>query len=303
VKEAGGEPLLEILKDYLREKRMLLVLDNFEQVLEAAPMVTELLSAAPRLTVLATSCIPLRLYGEHEFTVPPLSLPDPKHPQPVEHLTQYEGVRLFIERAKAVKADFSVTNNNALAVAKICAHLDGLLLAIELAAARIKLLPPQAMLTRLGNRLKLLTGGARDLPERQRTLRGTIKWSHELLDEGEKMLFAGLAVFAGGCTLEAMEAVCDAEGDLSLDHALEGASSLLEKSLLRREEGSEESEPRFSMLETISECTRAPGRERGSRRDRQAARRILPGAGGRSRAEGTGTGGGDVAESPGNRAR
>jgi hypothetical protein len=172
VKEAGGEPLLEILKDYLREKRMLLVLDNFEQVLEAAPMVTELLSAAPRLTVLATSCIPLRLYGEHEFTVPPLSLPDPKHPQPVEHLTQYEGVRLFIERAKTVKADFSVTNNNALAVAEICAHLDGLPLAIELAAARIKLLPPQAMLTRLGHRLKLLTGGARDLPERQRTLRG-----------------------------------------------------------------------------------------------------------------------------------
>jgi tetratricopeptide (TPR) repeat protein len=146
-----------------------------------------------------------------------------------------------------------VTKENALAVAKICAHLDGLPLAIELAAVRIKLLPPQAILVRLGNRLKLLTGGARDLPERQRTLRATIEWSHELLDEGEKILFARLAVFAGGCTLEAMEAVCDAEGGLPLDDALEGASLLLEKSLLRQEEGSEESEPRFSMLETISE--------------------------------------------------
>jgi predicted ATPase/class 3 adenylate cyclase/DNA-binding CsgD family transcriptional regulator len=252
VREAGREPLIESLKEYLREKHMLLVLDNFEQVLEAAPMVTELLSAAPHLTIVATSRIPLRLYGEHEFAVPPLSLPEPKHPQPVERLTQYEAVRLFIERAKAVKADFSVTNENALAVAEICAHLDGLPLAIELAAARIKLLSPQAMLARLGNRLKFLTGGARDLPERRRTLRGTIEWSHELLDEGEKKLFARLAVFYGGCTLGAMEAVCDAEGDLPVDDVLEGASSLLDKSLLRQEEGPE-SEPRFSMLETIGE--------------------------------------------------
>jgi predicted ATPase/DNA-binding CsgD family transcriptional regulator len=203
--------------------------------------------------VLATSRTVLRIYGEQEFTVPPLELPDPKHPQPVERLTQYEAVRLFVERAQAANADFSITNENAPAVVEICAHLDGLPLAIELAAARIKLLPPQAMLSRLSNRLKLLTGGARDLPERQRTLRATIEWSHELLDEGEKILFARLAVFAGGFTLEAMESVCDAEGDLPLEDALEGASLLLGKSLLRQEEGSEESEPRFSMLETISE--------------------------------------------------
>ena len=253
VTETSGRTPEEALKDYLRNKEMLLVMDNFEQVVEAAPLVGELLSACPALKVLATSRTVLRIYGEQEFTVPPLELPDPKHLQPVERLTQNEAVRLFVDRAQAAKADFSVTNDNALAVAEICAHLDGLPLAIELAAARIKLLPLQAMLSRLGNRLKLLTGGARDLPERQRTLRATIEWSHELLDEGEKLLFARLAVFAGGCTLEAMEAVCDAEGDLPVDDALEGASSLLEKSLLRQEEGPEESEPRFSMLETISE--------------------------------------------------
>ncbi len=191
MKEAAGEPLLEILKDYLREKRMLLVLDNVEQVLEAAPMVTELLSTAPRLTVVATSRIPLRLYGEHEFAVPPLSLPDRKDPQPVERLTQYEAVRLFIERAKAVKADFSVTNENALAVAEICAHLDGLPLAIELAAARIKLLPLEAMRTRLGNRLKFLTGGARDLPERQRTLRAPSSGATSCLTKAKRYCSPG----------------------------------------------------------------------------------------------------------------
>jgi predicted ATPase/class 3 adenylate cyclase/DNA-binding CsgD family transcriptional regulator len=253
ITETGGRTPEEALKDYLRNKEILLVLDNFEQVVEAAPLVSELLSACLALKVLVTGRTVLRIYGEWEFSVPPLKVPDLKLPQPVERLTQYEAVRLFVERAQAAKADFSVTNENALAVAEICAHLDGLPLAIELAAARIKLLPPQAMLARLGNRLKLLTGGARDLPERQRTLRATMEWSHELLDEGEKILFARLAVFAGGCTLEAMEAVCDAEGDLPLDDALDGASSLLEKSLLRQEERSEESEPRFSMLETIRE--------------------------------------------------
>ena len=177
VKEAGDQPLLENLENYLDVKRMLLLVDNFEQVLEAAPMVTELLSAAPNLKVLATSRIPLRLYGEHEYSVPPLALPDPKRPPPVERLTHYEAVRLFVERVKAAKADFSVTNDNAPAVAEICHRLDGLPLAIELAAARIKVLSPQKMLERLGNRLKLLTGGARDLPERQRTLRSTIEWS------------------------------------------------------------------------------------------------------------------------------
>jgi predicted ATPase/class 3 adenylate cyclase len=254
VKETGGQPLLKSLEYYLREKHILLVLDNFEQVLEAAPMVSELLSAAPNLKVLATSRISLGLYGEYEYSVPPLDLPDLERAPSVERLSQYEAVRLFVERAQAAKADFSVTNENAPAVAEICHRLDGLPLAIELAAARIKLLTPQAMLARLGNRLKLLTGGARDLPERQRTLRGTIRWSYELLEEGEKVLFARLAVFSGGGTLEAIEAICDAEGDLPVD-VLDGVSSLVDKSLLRQEE-EEGGEPRFVMLETIYEYAR-----------------------------------------------
>jgi predicted ATPase/class 3 adenylate cyclase len=254
VKEIGEQPLDESLKDYLSERRLLLVLDNFEQVLEAAPAVTELLAGAPGLKVLATSRAPLGLYGEHEFPVPPLSMPDLKRPPPLERLTQYEAVGLFVERAQAVKPDFKVTNDSAPAVAEICVRLDGLPLAIELAAARIKMLPPKAMLQRLGSRLKLLTGGARDLPERQRTLRATIEWSHALLDEGEQLLFARLAVFSGGRTLEAIEAICDTKGDLPVE-AFEGVSSLLDKSLLRQEE-SPEGEPRFVMLETIHEFAR-----------------------------------------------
>ena len=253
VRESGDQTLIEGVKDYLKDKRLLLVLDNFEQVLEAAPLAGELLSA-PRLKVLATSRIPLGVYGEHEYAVPPLAIPDPKRLPGLEALSQYEAVRLFIERARAAKVDFAVTNENAPAVAEICARLDGLPLAIELAAARVKLLPPNAMLGRLGRRLKLLTGGARDLPERQRTLRGAIEWSHTLLDEGEKSLFARMAIFSGGRTLEAVEAVCDAEGDLPVD-TFEGVSSLLDKSLVRKEEGPED-EPRFIMLETIHEYAR-----------------------------------------------
>jgi predicted ATPase len=236
VKEAGGQPLLESLEFYLGEKHILLLVDNFEQVLEAAPMVTEMISSAPNLKVLATSRIPLRLYGEHEYSVPPLALPDPERPPSVERLTQYEAVRLFVERARAAKADFSVTSDNAPAVAEICYRLDGLPLAIELAAARIKVLSPQKMLGRLSNRLKLLTGGASDLPERQRTLRSTIEWSYGLLEEAEKMLFIRLAVFAGGRTLEAIEAICDAEGNLPVD-VLDGLASLVDESLLKQEEG------------------------------------------------------------------
>jgi predicted ATPase/Tfp pilus assembly protein PilF len=254
VKEIGEQQLAETLKDFLSERRLLLILDNFEQVLGAAPTVTELLAGAPSLKVLATSCTSLRLYGEHEFPVPPLTLPDLKRPPPLERLTQYEAVGLFVERAQALKPDFKVTNDSAPAVAEICVRLDGLPLAIELAAARIKMLPPRAMLDRLSSRLKLLTGGARDLPEHQRTLRGTIEWSHALLDEGEQLLFARLAVFSGGRTLEAIEAICDAEGDLPMD-TFEGISSLLDKSLLRQEEGPNE-EPRFVMLETIHEYAR-----------------------------------------------
>jgi predicted ATPase/class 3 adenylate cyclase len=252
VKEMGGRPVLETLTDYLREKQLLLILDNFEQVLEAAPIVSELLSAAPNLKVLATSRIPLRLYGEHEYSVPSLALPDLQRAPSGERLTQYEAVRLFIERAQAVRADFSVTNVNAPAIAEICHRLDGLPLAIELAAPVIRVLSPQAMLTRLGNRLKLLKGGPRDLPTRQQTLRGTIDWSYELLEEEEKTLFGRLSVFSGGRTLEAIEEICDPQGDLDI---LEGIESLVEKSLLRQEEGVG-GESRFVMLETVHEFAR-----------------------------------------------
>jgi predicted ATPase len=254
VRETADQPLDESLKDYLHERRLLLVLDNFEQVLEAAPQVTELLAEGPGLKVLATSRTPLRLYGEKAYAVPPLSVPDVRHLPDLKALSQYEAVRLFIERAKSAKVDFEVTGESAPAVAEICVRLDGLPLAIELAAARITMLPPKAMLQRLSSRLKLLTGGARDLPERQRTLRATIEWSFALLEEGEQLLFGRLAVFSGGRTLQAIEAICDAEGDLPVD-AFEGVSSLLDKSLLRQEEGPG-GEPRFVMLETVHEFAR-----------------------------------------------
>jgi len=263
LKESAGQPLEESLEAYLRKRKLLLILDNFEQVLEGAPVVGDLLGSCPELKVLVTSRIPLRLYGEKEYPVPPLELPDPVRLPPLERLTQYEAVRLFVERAMAVKPDFGVTNENAPAVAEICARLDGLPLAIELAAARTKLLPPEALLSRLGNRLKLLTGGARNLPARQQTLRGTIDWSYDLLDEDEKSLFGGLSVFAGGSTLEAIEEICDPEGNLD---ALEGVGSLLEKSLLRREEGSGV-ESRFVMLETVHEYAREKLEESGEAED------------------------------------
>jgi predicted ATPase/class 3 adenylate cyclase len=260
LRESGDVPLEDLLKEYVGHRKLLLLLDNFEQILSAVPLVGELLSAAPRLKVLATSRIPLGIYGEHDYAVTPLSVPDTKRLPPIEVLSQYEAVRLVIERAGAAKAGFEITSENAPAVAEICVRLDGLPLAIEL-AARVRLLPPKVLLTRLANRLKLLTGGAKDLPARQRTLRGAIEWSHDLLEEGERTLFARLAVFSGGRTLEAIEAICDAEGDLPVD-ALEGVSSLLDKSLLLREETSEE-ESRFVMLETIHEYAREKLHESG----------------------------------------
>jgi predicted ATPase/class 3 adenylate cyclase len=253
--EGGAQSPEELLEGYLRDRQTLVLLDNFEQVLEAALVVDRLLSTAAGLKILATSRTPLGLYGEYEFPIPPLSLPDPESLPPLENLTEYAAVRLFVERASAVRPDFSLAEDNAPAVVEICERLDGLPLAIELAAARIKLLPPQVLLDRLGNRLKILTGGARNLPERQRTLRNAIEWSYGLLDEGEKILFGRLGVFSSGATLEAMEAVCDAEGDLTTD-VFEGASSLLDKSLLRQEEGAG-GEPRFVMLETIHEFANA----------------------------------------------
>jgi predicted ATPase/class 3 adenylate cyclase/DNA-binding CsgD family transcriptional regulator len=258
--ETADRPLEEGLKEYLREKKLLLLLDNFEQILEGASLVRELLSVCPNLMVLATSRTPLGIYGEREYPVPPLSLPDTARLPSLEDLTQYEAVRLFIERASDARPDFSITNENASAVAEICARLDGLPLAIELAAARVKVLTPEKMLERLSDRLKVLTGGARDLPERQRTLRATMEWSHALLEEGEKLLFARLSVFAGGRTLEAIEAICDAEDDLPVD-ILDAVESLVDKGLLREEETG--GEPRFYMLETVHEYAREKLEESG----------------------------------------
>jgi predicted ATPase/DNA-binding SARP family transcriptional activator/DNA-binding CsgD family transcriptional regulator len=261
VKERPGQPFPVTLGEFLRAKQTLLVVDNCEHLLEAtAGLVDLLLDSCSRLRILATSREALDVMGEVRWTVPPLSVPEPQDtpssedPSSFEVLEGYESVRLFIERAQAAKGDFEVTNESAPAVAEICWKLDGLPLAIELAAARIKLLPPRAMLERLDSRLKLVTGGARNLPVRQRTLRGTIEWSYTLLEEGERVLFARLAVFSGGRTLEAIEAICDAKGVLAVD-TLDGVSSLLDKSLLRQEEGLVD-EPRFVMLETIHEFAR-----------------------------------------------
>jgi DNA-binding SARP family transcriptional activator len=208
VREKEDQPLLHRLKTHLQEKQLLLLLDNFEHLLAAAPVVAELLAAAPGLKVLVTSRAVLRLRGEHEFPVPPLAVPDLKRLPAFEALSQYAAVALFIQRAVAVRPGFRVTNANAPSVAEICHQLDGLPLAIELAAARIKLFSPEALLPQLERRLTLLVGGARDLPERQQTLRDAIQWSYDLLTEGEQQLFQGLSIFAGGFTLAAAEAVC-----------------------------------------------------------------------------------------------
>jgi predicted ATPase/DNA-binding CsgD family transcriptional regulator len=251
INEAGDRSSLEGLKDHLRDRRLLLLLDNFEQVTEAAPAVAEVLGACPDLKVLATSRERLHLSGEHEYPVPPLGLPDPDRASDPDALSRYDAVALFVERAQAAKPDFRLDEANAAAVAETCLRLDGLPLAIQLAAARVKLLSPQAMLGRLHRCLEVLVGGARDVPTRQQTLRGTLRWSHELLSRSERVLFRRLGVFVGGCSLEATEAVCgipgEAEGEL-----LETLEALIDKSLLRAEEvlGGE---PRFSMLETVRE--------------------------------------------------
>jgi predicted ATPase/transcriptional regulator with XRE-family HTH domain len=215
VKELGGAPLLDRLKEVLRDKHMLLVLDNFEHVAAAAPCITELLAAVPDLKVLVTSRAVLHLSGELEFLVPPLALPDPQHLSAIETLAQCDAVALFIARTQAANQAFELTPANAGAVAAICQRLDGLPLAIELAAARVKLFPVHALLARLDNRLAFLTGGARDLATRQQTIRNTIDWSYQLLASHEQTLFARLGVFVGGFTVEAAEAVCNADGDLS----------------------------------------------------------------------------------------
>jgi predicted ATPase/serine/threonine protein kinase len=253
IREAGGQSPLEILKENLRDSRrppMLLVMDNFEHLIQAAPTVAALLAMGTNLKIMVTSRAALHVYGEHEFPVPPLALPDSRSMPPVEILSQYPAVALFVQRAVAVKPDFELNRENAPAVTEICARLDGLPLAIELAAARVKVLSPSSMRTRLASRLQLLTGGARDLPQRQQTLRAAMDWSYDLLSPAEQKLFRRLSVFVGGCNLEGVEAVCDTKRDLDLD-LLDGMASMVDKSLVQVEQAKGES--RFVMLETIRE--------------------------------------------------
>ena len=251
VREAGDRPILDGVKEHLRDRELLGVVDNFEQVAEAGPVLEELLGAAARLRVLVTSRVVLSLRGEQEFAVPPLPVPDPDRlPGDLADLEALAAVRLFDERAAAASPRFALTAANAPVVAEISARLDGLPLAIELAATRTKVLAPEQILDRLKRRLSLLTSGPRSLPERQQTLRAAIAWSYDLLSEAERRLFARLSVFTGGWTFEAAEAVCDPEA-LGLD-ALDGLTSLVDQSLARRAEPPGRP-PRFSMLETIRE--------------------------------------------------
>jgi predicted ATPase/DNA-binding CsgD family transcriptional regulator len=241
---------MEYLKTFLREKQSLLLLDNFEQVGDAAPAIAELLAACPRLKILVTSRAALHLSGEHELPLPPLALPDSTSPLPIHELTQYAAIALFLQRAMAIKPDFDVTTINVQTIAMICRRLDGLPLAIELAAARIKLLPPQALLQRLIHPLNVLTGGRQNAPERHQTLRNTIAWSYHLLNTVEQQLFRRVSVFVGSCSLEAIEALYSSYPDRTT-LVLDGVSSLIDKSLLRQIEHG--NEPRVVMLETIRE--------------------------------------------------
>ncbi|MDP9369096.1 MAG: NB-ARC domain-containing protein [Chloroflexota bacterium] len=247
IHQAGDRPLVEHLASVLRERHLLLLLDNFEQIVDAAALVTNILAACPSLTVLVTSRTTLRVSGEHVFPVSPLALPDPEEGATAEVVGRAEAVRLFLTRAAAVRPGLALTDENASLVADICRRLDGLPLAVELAAARSNVLPPVALLARLGQRLPLLTGGPRDAPARLRTMRDAIAWSHGLLSPEEQVLFGRLAVFTGGFTMEAAQAVA---GDAV--QVLDGVSSLVSASLLRQEEGLD-GEPRFAMLETIRE--------------------------------------------------
>jgi predicted ATPase len=261
------------LQAYLRPRRLLLALDNFEQVIGAAPLLAGLLAAARGLVVLATSRSVLRLSGEHEFPVPPLPVPPAGAASDPADLQQYASVSLFTERARAADPGFELTSGNAGAVAEICRRLDGLPLAVELAAARVRLLPPQALASRLDERFSLLTGGARDLPQRQQTLRNTLEWSFGLLPAGEQALFARLGVFAGSFSLPAAEAVgVGSPGQDQAGPVMDTLGSLVDSSLVRPHTGG--GEPRFSLLETIREYALDRLREGGEwtrAHDRHAA--------------------------------
>jgi predicted ATPase len=251
VHDAGEAPLEDTLADALGERELLLVLDNFEHLLPAAGLLSDLLESAPRLKLVVTSRTLLRISGEHEFVVPPLALPSaPGRGTTASALARVEAVALFVQRARAVRPEMTVTDANSATVAEICRRLDGLPLALELAAARVKVLSLDALLERLDNRLSVLTGGGRDQPSHKQTLRATIAWSHDLLSRDEQALFARLAVFRGGFTLDAAEAV--ARADQPDYDVLEHLASLLDKSLLMRGTGCD-GEARFAMLATVNE--------------------------------------------------
>ncbi|GAC1427858.1 MAG: hypothetical protein PVS3B3_17790 [Ktedonobacteraceae bacterium] len=247
---AGERPLVVRLKEFLAEKRVLLLLDNFEQVVVAALFLVDLLAHCQQVKALVTSRFLLQVRGEYEFPVPPLVLPDPQQRETIEKVAQYPSVMLFIQRALAIKPTFQLNETNVQSIAKLCIRLEGLPLAIELAAAHIKLLPPLTLLARLEHRLPLLTGGAQDLPERQQTLRNTIRWSYELLSLDEQRLFRSIAIFTGGCTLDAIETLLHRAG-LTIN-VFDGVTALLNKSLLRQFEQAN-GEPRLYMLETLRE--------------------------------------------------
>lgn len=248
LREEGGKPLIDYLKDYLSDRKMLLVIDNFEQVVEAAPQVGELIAAAPELKILVTSRELLRLTGEIEYQVPPLDLPNIDDSS-FEELSSNEALMLFAARARNAKPAFSLTPDNIADAVAICSRLEGLPLAIELAAARVKLLSPGALLSRLENRLDLLTGGSRDLPERQRTMRGAVAWSYDLLTEEEKAGFRELSVFSGGFRIEAADRICSEQKGTSL---LDIIGSLIDKSLIVQKDLSD-GESRFRMLDVVRE--------------------------------------------------
>jgi predicted ATPase/DNA-binding CsgD family transcriptional regulator len=264
IQEIGAQPILEQVKVVLRSRHFLLLLDNFEQVVTAAPLIEEILEVCPRLKVVVTSREVLHLQAEREFPVPPLGLPNLNQLPEDEALTQYAAVALFVQRARASLPTFQLTRTNAHAVAEICVRLDGLPLAIELAAARIKVLPPQALLARLSQLFQVLTGGARTLPLRHQTLHNALQWSYDLLDGKDQRLFRRLSVFAGGWTLEAVEALEKTlnEDETSTLSVLDGVASLLDKSLLvqRAREGKE---PRLIMLRTVREYALELLRESG----------------------------------------
>jgi predicted ATPase/DNA-binding XRE family transcriptional regulator len=254
VHEIPDRPPAMSIKEFLRNRQLLLVLDNIEQVADGALLVTQLLDEAFRLKIILTSRSALHAYGEHDFVVPSLALPDLTQLPPLDSLFEYEAVRLFVERAQAVDSGFAMNSANAAAIAEICHRLDGLPLAIELAAARTRLMSPQAMLGRLGvggGQLRLLTGGPRTLPLRQQTLRNTLDWSYSLLDTQEQILFRHMTIFVGGCSMEAVEAVCTVEGDTNIDFT-DLVESLIDKSLVQVKKLSDDT-LRFTTLETIRE--------------------------------------------------